>query len=112
MGEAEIASLPGWVCEKQGSPRVTTPSRVSGQEVLEISRVGLGRVGIVQEVFKLSRIGSGRVTLTRPDPTRHANFDPTREQSWIFFVASLNGCTRAVALKLSHRKAGFYANPI
>ena len=29
------------------------------------------------------RVGSGRVTLTRPDATSPARFDPARDQPWI-----------------------------
>ena len=38
----------------------------SGEEVLEISRVGSGRVGSGLEMFKYN--GTGRVALTQPDP--------------------------------------------
>ena len=75
---------------------------VSGQEVFRISRVGsgrvrsfsksrgsgrvgsrrleilAGRVGSGQDVSKFSRVGSSQ--LTRPEPTRSARFDPTREK--------------------------------
>ena len=44
-----------------------TPTRGSGQELFEILRAGLGRVGSGQEV--LSYHGSGPVTVTR-DPNR------------------------------------------
>ena len=73
----------------------------SGQEDFKISQVGSGGfqnltgrvkrfsksrgsgwVGSGQDVSKSSPVGSGQ--LTRPDPTRPARFDPTREKPWLF----------------------------
>ena len=60
----------------EGSSRVMTPTRGSGQEVFEISRVGLGRVRPI-------RSGGFQIIMERarfPYPTRSARFDVSREQ--------------------------------
>ena len=71
VGSGGFQNLAGRV----GSGRVGSGRVGSG-------RVGSGRVGSGQDVSKFSRVGSGQ--LTRPDPTRPAKFDPTRETIWLF----------------------------
>ena len=53
-----------------------------GSDRVGSGRVGSGRVGSGR--VGSGRIGSDRVTLTRPNPTRTAKFDPTREQPFGF----------------------------
>ena len=60
------------------------PALFTGQEVFEVSRVGLSRVGsarLGKGGFSDSH-GLGPVTATRPDPTRPARVGPTLEQPW------------------------------
>ena len=55
---------------RRDSSRVMAPTRESGQEVFQISRVGLGsgRAGSGEQVFNLSRIGSGHECCTSRIP--------------------------------------------
>ena len=68
---------------------VYDPSSGSSQEVFNISRFESGRVRRCPTPLGAGRVRSGdfpipRVTLTRPDPTRAARSDLSRETRWLF----------------------------
>ena len=91
-----------------------TPARGSGQEVFEISRVGLGRVGTGwvgsgrigsdQEVFEISRIGFGLLDPTRSDPTRPDPRSLTRHVNSPaeYFEPSILGVTMTMTFSGPH----------
>ena len=71
-----------------GSGRVRRFSKSRGSDRVGSRRLDIlaGRVGSGQDVSKFSRVGSDQ--LTRPEPTRPARFDPTREKAWLIRALS------------------------